>query len=122
MSPLLKEKIDQLINALQLCLKEPLLDAWFQGKFGPDYDEEGWVWIQFKERPANEEQWKYFEKLVPGVWREKEMYQIEGADFERSLSGGITDFLLLTRLRKENMLKLAELNPYLRPWTEKALG
>lgn len=76
-----------------------------------------------KPTPTNDERWHFFEIISEGTWKEAAhqtfLYQIpiETLNLEE-----LTQFLIITRLKKENMLKIAELQPEYKKYVEKVFG
>ncbi|OGQ08931.1 MAG: hypothetical protein A3G32_02140 [Deltaproteobacteria bacterium RIFCSPLOWO2_12_FULL_40_28] len=107
--------LDQFINALQLCIKSEISSI---TQAGNDND----AVITFDSEVKDDTGLEIFEKLIPGHWNEKQdAYSMSGIsinfDFEL-----ITQFLLLTRLKADNMLKLAELDSRYQPYVDQIFG
>lgn len=77
--------------------------------------------ITFSDNLKDDFRLELFQKLVPGVWNASHLsYTIQNfSSFNIPL---ITQFLLLTRLKKENIVKLAELDDKYRDFAKKILG
>lgn len=78
--------------------------------------------LSFLKKPQKDERWDYFEQLTAGEWKEINkvfLYQFSQGEFRLE---ELTQFLFLTRLKKENILKLANLDPIYRKYASKIFG
>lgn len=93
------DQLNELTNALQLCLKNEIKGSSANASK---------ISIQFN-APVNEDgSFTYFDRLVKGTWNGGTCYTFD-SEVSPPLSV-ITNFLLLSRLQKENILKLGEMN------------
>lgn len=102
--------LNQFINALQLCIKSEI------SSFAKN-DSESFT-ITFDSIAKNDEGLNIFEKLVPGSWQQ-DAYTMSGTPIDFEL---LTQFLLLTRLKADNMQKLAELDSRYQPYVDQVFG
>ncbi len=78
--------------------------------------------LGFLKKPQTDERWNYFEKLTVGEWKEKNntyLYRFSQMAFKLD---ELTQFLFLTRLKKENILKLVHLDPVYKKYASKIFG
>lgn len=78
--------------------------------------------LSFQKRPRSDERWAYFEKLTEGEWKEVNkvyLYQFPQSAIKLE---DLTQFLFLSRLEKENMLKLASLDLRYKKYVIKIFG
>lgn len=110
------DEMNEFINALQLSINSQI-SSWFI--------RQDQIEIHFLNREPNDVNLESFQKLVPGIWKPSGktggeiFYIIANTEFVSSLS---TQFLLLTRLNKENVLTLAELDKKYKPFADKIYG
>ena len=94
------EEISELVNALQLSINSEI--------DGHSTSNDG-VSIHFDTRKKNDPHLEIFTKLVPGSWNESgDSYFIKNLDDIDIPT--LTSFLMLSRLNKESMNKLAEMD------------
>lgn len=103
----------ELINALQLCIKTAIASHRVAGK--------DTLLLKFHSIPKNDKGFEYFRKLFGSNWDEKERL-LTIRNFSALLSPAVINFLMLSRLRDENMKALAKLDPQYRPFVQKILG
>lgn len=101
-----------LINALQLCIKTPIA-----GFFASGTDI---LHLKFSTAPHDDKGFEYFQKLVTGKWNEKEL-SFEVKNLKELLSSPLLNFLMLSRLQKENMRTLARIDAQYRPLAKKII-
>ncbi len=78
--------------------------------------------LSFQDKPRADERWAYFEKLSGGEWKEVNkvhLYQFPQGALKLE---ELTQFLFLSRLEKENMLKLASLDLRYKKYVIKIFG
>ncbi len=116
----ISNEILQFINALQLCIKSPIL-AFLTSRFGSDAPE---LIIAFEERPKNDEQWEYFLKLCPAYeWRKTDNFdRFVIINYPVLVTPVLINFLMITRLNKENILKIGDDDPRYREFVAKIFG
>lgn len=86
-------------NALQLCIETKIHNV----TLGKD----NYILVNFDKAPQDDEQLFLFFNVVEGKWENKnKSYRISEIDLQE-----VINFLLITRLNKENMMKLAEMDP-----------
>ncbi|QQR79839.1 MAG: hypothetical protein IPJ69_10910 [Deltaproteobacteria bacterium] len=105
-------------NALQLSIDTPIPNT------GTILSNPEILSLSFQgQKPIKDERWQFFEKISEGKWKEAAhqvfLYQIPigSLDLEE-----LTQFLIITRLKKDNMLKIAELHPEYKKYVEKIFG
>ncbi|MFH1653036.1 MAG: helix-turn-helix transcriptional regulator [Pseudomonadota bacterium] len=104
MAKITNDELKELINALQLSISSKIVD----GVLGKDSET---VVIKFEKRPANDKGWMIFEKIIGGgLDKNGFSCSIDLHNYEDAQMSTITSFLMLSRLKKDNMKKLAELD------------
>lgn len=104
-------EMQEFLNALQLSINSEVDNL--------DLGEPGFT-LHFKQITPNDANLELFQKLVPGSWNNTHnVYAIENSDDISSLT---IQFLLLTRLNKKNILKLAELDDKYKTLAQKIYG
>lgn len=91
---------DEFINALQLCLSQPIK------KYGVILPSSRMI-IDFEEKPE-EERWNYFQTLSQGEWISHKKFSLTLP--QEDALARLTKFLLLTRLKKENIIQLSKMD------------
>lgn len=108
------ELVDIWMNALQLCFKTPISSY----TLAP----EDILLINFESVPQKDSGFEYFRKLFgkDADWDEEKLV-LRVRNFSK-MSGPAYNFLMLSRLRDENMKALAKLDPQYRPFVQTILG
>lgn len=105
------EDLDKFHSALQLSIESEIKIILF--------NPEGYS-LSFAKKPTHDERWFYFERLSTGYWKKVDhkewRYQFPSETFDIQK---LTQFLLLTRLSKENILKIASLDPRFKEYSYK---
>ena len=104
------ENINALLNALQLSIDSPVDSI-------TDADEDFPRFYLNVEPRKNDERFKYFTTLIKGEWKNQSTYAIH--DSPLAFSQEFISFLLVTRLKKENMRSLAETDKAYQTFVEK---
>ena len=110
------ENWDEFLNALQLSIDTKIKED------GASFilTNEEVISISFSKKPKADERWEYFEKLTEGTWKRSEngiwFYQIPRDSFDIN---DLSKFLLITRLNKNNLLKIAELHSEYKKYVDK---
>ena len=110
------ENWDEFLNTLQLSIDTKIKE---DGASSILTNEEV-ISISFSKKPKADERWEYFEKLTEGTWKHSEngiwLYQIPRGAFDIN---DLSKFLLITRLNKNNLLKIAELHSEYKKYVDK---
>lgn len=108
------ELVDIWMNALQLCFKTPIS--------GYSLEPEDVLLINFESVPQKDRGFEYFLKLFgkDADW-DKSTLVLKVKNFSK-MSGPAYNFLMLSRLRDENMKALAKLDTQYRPFVQTILG
>jgi len=109
-----KNTIDEFISALQVSIKSKIVE------YDADVFSETLL-IQFQRKPLDDPQWALFEKIVGdnGRWAPRlKGYSIDTA----VITSHLINFLLITRLKEENIAKLGKIDPKYRDYVERAVG
>ncbi|MBF0107388.1 MAG: helix-turn-helix transcriptional regulator [Deltaproteobacteria bacterium] len=101
-----QDKIDTFFNALQLSLDSRVSQV-------IDIDPEEYqnlknLFFVGVDQKETDERLKYFTKIIAGRWLKDNIYCID--DIDTALSQEFINFLMLTRLNKENMVKLGQID------------
>jgi len=113
MSEILKHNLEEFHSALQLSIDSQVLNI----LSNPEV-----ISLSFENKKPEDKRWKYFERISEGEWKKIDkvfLYQISQGFINL---GETTQFLLITRLRKENIIKIAELQPEYKKYAEKIFG
>ncbi|MBU0506740.1 MAG: helix-turn-helix transcriptional regulator [bacterium] len=94
------QKIDQFINALQLSINSSINSI-------TDNDADNHYSINITKQ-KNDTQLQYFTKIIKGHWTNQSTYLIQ--DTDTAFSQDFINFLLVTRLNKDNMIKIADID------------
>ena len=99
------DRVALFLNALQLSLKSQVSQA---AEIAPAQIKNATFFIQIKPS-EDDEHLEFFTKIIAGRWLNDITYNID--DVATALSQDFINFLLITRLNKENMITMAQLAP-----------
>ncbi len=108
-----KDQINAFVSALQLCIKGEVVVSRHSINNQPPRK----LTITFPSEKSIDEGVKFFTKIIEGKWLNEEQYEILNSG--PALSQEFINFLLVTRLVKENMLKIAEIDPTYEKYVQK---
>lgn len=108
-----KTNLDYFLNALQLSLNTKIHDVYLE--------KSNELHFEFNNDPSSDRSFQYFKKLMDAMWNTKKETVII-KNWDQKFSHSLINFLMLSRLKKENMQALAQLDPQYKVFVEKILG